>query len=322
MNDGFILKSHLRQLAERTAEKVNEISIPTKISQLTNDSDFQTSSQVGSAILMAVNGLSIPTKVSELLNDSNFQTGSNVEATIKNAAYLSPEMRRMIFRGKNLGTSLTAAQKTAIQNGTFTDLWLGDYWVIGGVNWRIVDFDYWWNCGDIAFTKHHLVIMPDATLGANKQMNTANTTEGGYVGSLMYTSNMNDAKEMCTGAFGANILSHREHLVTAVANGRPSAGVWLDSTIELPNECMIYGHPHFTPACNGTTVPALYTIDRTQLALFAVAPKFIATRQNYWLRDVVSTDIFAGVYSDGGTAYAAAAAYYLGVRPIFPVGVS
>lgn len=234
----------------------------------------------------------------------------------------APELHRMIFRGKNLGTSLTAEQKANIQNGTFKDLWLGDYWVINSVNWRIVDMDYWWNCGDTAFTKHHLVIMPDTNLGANKQMNTTKTTEGGYVGSLMYTSNMNDAKTMCTGAFGANILTHREYLVNAVANGKPSAGAWMDSSIELPNECMIYGHPHFTPACDGTTVPTLYTIDKTQLALFAANPKFIVTRQNYWLRDVVSSANFAFVGSYGDAAYYYASYTGIGVRPVFPVGVS
>ncbi len=231
------------------------------------------------------------------------------------------EMHRMIFRGKNLGSALTSAQKTAIQNGTFDDLYLGDYWVINGVTWRIVDFDYWLNCGDAAFTKHHLVIMPDTNLGSNKQMNTTDTTDGGYVGSLMYTTNMNDAKALCTGAFGSNILTHREYLVNAVANGRPSAGAWLDSTIELPNECMIYGHPHFLPGCDGTTIPSNYTIDKTQLALFALAPKFITTRQNYWLRDVVSSALFAVVNYVGYASYYRASNTRIGVRPVFPVGV-
>lgn len=244
-----------------------------------------------------------------------------VSQVVLRGDFFTPEMHRMIFRGKNLGTSLTAAQKTAIQNGTFTDLWLGDYWVIGGVKWRIVDFDYWWNCGDIAFTKHHLVIMPDINLGDKKQMNTTNTTEGGYVGSLMKTSNMNDSKAMCTGAFGANILSHREYLVNAVSNGMPSSGVWMDSTIELPNESMIYGHSNFAPASDGNAIPTLYTINKTQLSLFAVAPKFIAIRQNYWLRDVVSAFDFAIVYFGGTAAYYGASDFDVGVRPVFPVGV-
>lgn len=233
------------------------------------------------------------------------------------------EMHRMIFRGKNLGTSLTAAQKTAIQNGTFTDLWLGDYWVIGGVNWRIVDFDYWWNCGDTtAFTKHHLVIMPDTNLGDNKQMNTTNTTDGGYVGSLMHTSNMNDAKAKCTAAFGSNILSHRDIFCNAVTNGRPTGYAWLDSTIELPTEVMIYGCPHYAVMNDGTSIPMKYAISKSQLALFAVAPKFITIRQNYWLQDVVSAALFAGVNNGGNTTCTNASYSYVGVRPVFPVGVS
>lgn len=237
-------------------------------------------------------------------------------------AFAAPELHRMVFRGKNLGTALTAAQKTAIQNGTFKDLWLGDYWVINGINWRIVDMDYWWNCGDAAFTKHHLVIMPDGNLGANKQMNTTNTTEGGYVGSLMYTTNMADAKALCTGAFGSNILTHRDIFCNAVTNGRPTGYAWLDSSIELPTEVMIYGCPHYAVMNDGTNIPMKYAISKSQLALFAVAPKFITTRQNYWLQDVVSAAYFATVHYGGGANWYVAAYSDIGVRPVFPVGVS
>lgn len=237
-------------------------------------------------------------------------------------AFASPELHRMIFRGKNLGTTLTAEQKANIQNGTFKGLWLGDYWVINGVNWRIVDMDYWWNCGDTAFTNHHLVIMPDANLGANKQMNTTNTTEGGYVGSLMYTTNMADAKTMCTGAFGANILTHRDIFCNAVTNGRPTGYAWLDASIELPTEVMMYGCPHYAVTNDGTNIPMKYAISKSQLALFAVAPKFITTRQNYWLQDVVSSAYFACVNNYGNAVCGYASNTSIGVRPVFPVGVS
>lgn len=238
-------------------------------------------------------------------------------------AFAAPELHRMIFRGKNLGTALTADQKASIQNGTFKDLWLGDYWVINGITWRIVDIDYWWNCGDTyAFTTHHLVIMPDTNLGDNKQMNATDTTEGGYVGSLMYTSNMADAKAMCTGAFGSNILTHRDIFCNAVTNGRPTSWAWLDSSIELPTEVMIYGCPHYAVMNDGTNVPMKYAIGKSQLALFAVSPKFITTRQNYWLQDAVSAACFARVYLCGDANYDIASSPWVGVRPVFPVGVS
>lgn len=229
------------------------------------------------------------------------------------------ELRRVLFRGKNLGTALTAVQKAAIKDGSFKGMFLGDYWSIGGRIWRIVDMDYWYNCGDTAFTSHHLVIMPDEAL-YNAQMNTTNVTTGGYVGSAMYKSNLANAKTIVNAAFQGSVLTHREYLCNAVANGRPSGGAWFDSSIELPNEPMMYGHPHFSPTSDGSTVPSIYTISKTQLALFMVCPRFIVNRSyNQWLRDVVSSANFAFVINYGCTDCNGASASY-GVRPVFPVG--
>lgn len=229
------------------------------------------------------------------------------------------ELRRVLFRGKNLGTALTAVQKAAIKDGSFKGMFLGDYWSIGGRIWRIVDMDYWYNCGDTAFTSHHLVIMPDEAL-YNAQMNTTNVTTGGYVGSAMYKSNLANAKTIVNAAFQGSVLTHREYLCNAVANGRPSGGAWFDSSIELPNEPMMYGHPHFSPTSDGSTVPSIYTISKTQLALFMVCPRFIVNRSyNQWLRDVVSSANFAYVNAHGNATYSDASASR-GVRPVFPVG--
>ena len=229
------------------------------------------------------------------------------------------ELRRVLFRGKNLGTALTAVQKAAIKDGSFKGMFLGDYWVIGGRTWRIVDMDYWYNCGDTAFTSHHPVIMPDEAL-YNAQMNTTNITTGGYVGSAMYKTNLANAKTIVNAAFPGSVLTHREYLCNAVANGRPSGGAWFDSSIELPNEPMMYGHLHFSPTSDGSTVPSIYTISKTQLALFMVCPKFIVNRSyNQWLRDVVSSAAFAFV-SDGGYTNCNSASASYGVRPVFPIG--
>ena len=229
------------------------------------------------------------------------------------------ELRRVIFRGKNLGTALTAVQKAAIKDGSFKGMFLGDYWSIGGRIWRIVDMDYWYNCGDTAFTSHHLVIMPDEAL-YNAQMNTTNITTGGYVGSEMYKNNLANAKTIVNAAFQGSVLTHREHLCNAVTNGKQSGGAWFDSSIELPSEIMMYGHIHFGNASDGNTIPNIYTLSKTQLALFMVCPRFIVNRSyNQWLRDVVSSAYFALVNSFGCTDYGSASGS-LGVRPVFPVG--
>lgn len=249
--------------------------------------------------------------------------GSNKGITVNDAfwgildAVISVEQRRNIFRGKNLGTAFTAAQKAEIKAGTFKGFFIGDYWSIGDRIWRIVDINYWLNSGDASCTTPHLVIMPDQSLYSAK-MNETNITTGGYVGSQMYTANLADAKTLVNSAFGsANILNHREYLTNAVTNGYPSAGAWYDSTVELPNEIMMYGSLVFTPAGDGSFVPNRYTIDKTRLALMKMYPRFINPgRYWYWLRDVVSSAYFARVDGGGNAAFGSASGSF-GVRPVF-----
>lgn len=233
-------------------------------------------------------------------------------------AFIPKEQRRMIYRGKNLGAVVTEEQKANIKNGTFKGFFLGDYWTIGSYTWRIVDFDYWYNCGDTAFTTPHLVIMPDKPL-YNAQMNETNITTGGYTGSLMYTENLDQAKTLAASAFGDLILTHREYLTNAVTDGHASAGAWFDSTLDLPNEIMMYGCHVYAAMNNGTVIPTNYTIGKTQLALFTVVPKLISNRATFWLRDVVSSAYFAFVGTGGDPNYAGASFSY-GVRPVFAIG--
>ena len=233
-------------------------------------------------------------------------------------AFIPKEQRRMIYRGKNLGAVVTEEQKANIKNGTFKGFFLGDYWTIGSCTWRIVDFDYWYNCGDTAFTTPHLVIMPDKPL-YNAQMNETNITTSGYTGSLMYTENLDQAKTLAASAFGDLILTHREYLTNAVTDGHASAGAWFDSTLDLPNEIMMYGCHVYAAMNNGTVIPTNYTIGKTQLALFTVVPKLISNRATFWLRDVVSSAGFARVNGDGNTGYGGASDSF-GVRPVFAIG--
>ena len=235
------------------------------------------------------------------------------------AGLVSSTHHRNVFRGKSLGTSITAAQKTAISSGTFDDLFIGDYWTINNTRYDIADMDYWYNCGDeTAFNRHHLVMIPHTAL-YNAKMNETSTTEGGYVGSDMYTTNLDRAKTKIGTDFGTMLLTHREYLVNAVTDGHPSAGAWFDSTVDLMNEIMVYGSYIHTPGNNGVTIPTRYTINKQQLALFALSPKSINTRSTIWLRDVVSASDFAGV-SGGGNANYSSATYSGGVRPVFAIG--
>lgn len=250
-------------------------------------------------------------------------TAGNKKISVSDAVFamldpvISVETRRNLWRGKKLGSAVTAAQYAHISAGTFQGMFLGDYWEIGGRIWRIVDFDYWIGCGDTACKTHHLVIMPDHAL-YNAAMNDTNVTTGAYVGSKMYTTNLTEAKTIVNGAFtAAHILNHREYLQNAVTNGYASGGAWFDSTVELPNEPMMYGSYIFTPAGNGTIVVSRYTINKSQLAGMKASPTLITPhRENQWLRDVVSAAHFAYVNPDG-LANLDFPSYTNGVRVVF-----
>lgn len=221
-----------------------------------------------------------------------------------------------IYRGKNLGTSVTAEQYTAISSGKFTDLYIGDYWVINGVTYRIAAFDYYYNCGDTNFTKHHVVIVPDTSL-YKAQMNTSNVTTGGYTGSAMYKSNLAQAKTTIKAAFGsAHVLTKRELLTNVVNGNTPSGWAWFDSDVELMNEVQAYGSVAWgAHDGNGYNVASgdgqfpLFMFDRTKLH----------NREDYWLRDVASATGFSYVDS-GGYASDYYASYSFGVRPAFCIG--
>ena len=247
------------------------------------------------------------------------------EAKVAPLLFNNAGAHNAIYRGKSLGSSVTTAQYNAIKNGTFEDLYIGDYWTINGVNWRIAAFDYYLNSGDTSCTTHHVVIVPDSCLYNAQMHNTtsgqyesgaANTTAGGYVGSDMYTKNLETAKTTIKNAFSGHVLKHRIYLTNAVANGRASAGAWCDSEVDLMCEQMVYGSGIFSPVSDGSNVPANYRVEKSQLPLFQHEPSRICNRNIWWLRDVITASNFADVGS-GGDADCYSASSSIGVRPAF-----
>lgn len=247
------------------------------------------------------------------------------EAKIAPLLFNNAGAHNAIYRGKSLGSTVTTAQYAAIKAGTFDDLYIGDYWTIGGVNYRIAAFDYYLNSGDTNCTTHHVVIVPDTCLYHAQMHNTssggwesgaANTTAGGYVGSDMYKSNLEQAKTTIKSAFSGHVLKHRIYLTNAVANGRASGGAWCDSEVDLMCEQMVYGSGIFSPVSDGSNVPANYRVEKSQLPLFQHEPSRICNRATWWLRDVITASFFACVNDLGNASYGDASNSY-GVRPAF-----
>lgn len=246
----------------------------------------------------------------------------NLVSALTNITFSGAGAHNAIYRGNNLGTALAKAQTDAIAAGTFDGMYIGDYWVINNVTWRIAAFDYYLNTGDTNCGTHHIVIVPDSCLDHQK-MNETDVVTGGYVGSEMYTTFLPKALTTITAAFGsAHILKHRNYFVNATTNGVSTGMAWLDSQVELMTENNVYGAQIMSPLPTGGTVNPWdatgvhnYRVDKSQFPLFAMNPSIIG-KDWFWLRDVVSASSFA-IAGGNGRADCSGASGTGGVRPAF-----
>lgn len=219
-----------------------------------------------------------------------------------------------VYRGKSLGTTITEAQLKAISDGTFKDLFIGDYWTISGVKYIIAHFDYMYQVGDTALTKHHIVVLPERNL-YSYVMNDTDTTANGYTASKMYTSGLDTALTSFKNAFGeSHVLTYRNLLVNATSSGNPTNWVWVNRQIDLMSETMVYGHKVW--GMSGYEVGC----QKQQFALFIHRHDMINIgRDWYWLRNVYSSAGFAYVSYDG-VANTRGASNSGGVRPYALIG--
>ena len=243
-----------------------------------------------------------------------------VNELYKGAARNNAGGHNSIFRGKNLGTAYTSAMSKAIQAGTFDDLYVGDYLTINGTVYRIAGFNLGKQIGETSLG-NCMCLVPDSAPYVAQMHNTdsgqyesgsvANDTTGAYANSDMRTTNLAQATQKIVNDFGStHVMSYRDMLPNATANGQASGWAWYDCKVELMSEVMVYGTTVW--ANSGYEVGCI----NSQLPLFALAPEYIHRRFFYWLRSVESAMDFANVSRDG-RANGAFASYSYGVRPFF-----
>lgn len=226
-----------------------------------------------------------------------------------------------IFRGKNLGNSYTSAMSKAIQAGTFDDLFVGDYLTINGTVYRVAGFNLGKQIGDNTSMGNSMCLVPDSALYNAQMHNTdsgqytegaaANTTTGAYANSDMRTANLAQATQKIVSDFGSShVMSYRDSLPNATADGQASGWAWYDCKVELMSETMVYGTKVW--ANSGYEVGCI----NSQFPLFALAPEYIHRRFDYWLRGVGSATSFCFVGGYGGASLTGASGS-IGVRPFF-----
>ena len=236
--------------------------------------------------------------------------------SINNASF-----HNSIFRGKDITSYFTdGSLYNRIANGTFEDLFVGDYIIQNNITWRIAGFDIHLNKGDQPLITHHAVIVPDSNL-TTEVMNWEGSTEGGYVGSLVYGTTLPSVlTDYITPVFGNHIIEYRAFLTNGInPTGYNSSGTndgcsnscaWFSRKLDLMDECEVYGCPIFSSSA--FDCGSAYT----QLPLFALAPQYILSDESYWLKDVSTSHSYASV-TNSGIADGAWTAVILGVRPRF-----
>lgn len=288
------------QLSESQLAAVNSGITSQKINSFEQvDADLQ------SQITTASNNIS-----NEETRSLNVERGLQAQINFFNNLLdgTGPGFHSSIYRGKYLGNTYTNEQKEAIADGSFDDLFVGDYWTINGINWRIADFDYYYNIGSARFTKHHVVIVPDTVL-YNARMNPTDTTEGCYTGSEMYTTNLGDARTAFDNAFGESFIpTHKGLYSSSISGNVPSGFTWRDMRVELMNDIQVYGHSAWVQSGYGVGT------QKTQFKLFMFDQTKINTKQTYWLESVRSSTNFVNAYAEGNMSNSPASTSY-GVRP-------
>ena len=352
VGDGNIFTSPTTKLDEAlSATSINAVqnkAITTELNKKQNILTFDNTPKNGSINPVTSGGIKTAMDaLSEKIDASSFDMNNIVPKTA--AAH------NALCRGKDL-TSYEAngGMAAAIKAATFDDIFPGDYIIksvtIDGktysdVKWIIMDLDYHYNRGygewkdsegntTANYAVHHVVLMPEHYL-FNAQMNSSNTTAGGYQACNMFKTIIPKVNAGVLNAFGkAHVLMHDELLTnnmnpnaaSSVGAGWTGSAYWdwsgdydgdttgrypwrHDIQCNIPNQAMMYGSSPFASSgfeageCN------------KQLAYFRYGQNF--DRNNWcWLRDVSSGSYFAYAINDGDAGYADASSSG-GVRPYF-----
>lgn len=220
--------------------------------------------------------------------------------------------KKLIVRGQNItgpGIPVTERQRQAIANGTFDDIFLGDYWEVPLYTsqqymirrFTVVDFDYWYgidynNENFPKVEKHHVVLMGEYDSGMQINYDTA------YADSILRTSYIpkptgsgtNDYISMLTGE-GADtdkyLLNYPEYLSALDEDGDVVYEL-RNCTVELPTIGQIMGDGCYD---FGTVYYAHNGIQR-QFSLYRQSPDarvWVSSRNKavvpepYYVRDII-----------------------------------
>ena len=320
-------------------------TIPTKTSELQNDSGYATEQWVGEQGYLTehqdLSGYATNTQLSAVSekvteNSNNISDINTSLNDIKNTLVDNAGAHNGIFRGKFLGTFNTVDEVKKflsdhkVAEKQYIGLYVGDYLRLNdGVynkDWVIAGFELYNNKGDIPLTVGNIVLIPKTPL-VNKPMNPTNTTEGGYYNSAMHQTHIPEIVANLEKVLGNTLLTRRCLLSNSVSSTLPSmAGAgstgcsirwgWYDCKAVLMSEVEIYG----------TTLlsSSFYDVGEAceKLPIFNFINHVKYSRSCLWLRAVASDGRFVVANGSGDAGSGESGTSDLcNVSPIIVVGL-
>jgi hypothetical protein len=261
-------------------------------------------------------------QVKKLAAVSSSTTAINASQVFYSGVASGAAAHNSVYRGNYLGDTVTTSQYAAIADGTFKDLFIGDYWSIGSSNYRIAGFDYYFRAlgagiFPVKLLKHHVVLVTDDTVSSERMNEMGiSSTEYGFFGSYIWNNTLQELSDSLSETFEDHMMEHALVYSDSCTDGRPTATNASSEYVTLLSEIMAFGTRINGTANTGSGTVDLKTVEKSQLPLFFYAPEFLNIGTDYWLRDTVNATDYA-IVSQYGEAATAAANTLCGVRPVF-----
>lgn len=226
------------------------------------------------------------------------------------ALYFASKNHRNIYRGKCIGDAdegLTSAQEDAIRNGTFDDIYIGDYWIdsFGGKNY-VADIDYWLHRGT---DSHHLIILHDGLVSSLSAF-VGTMDQRGCIDLIANASSSHPFQPNMTAV--QTISWDSFDSVSGKIAGRKTEAS--DIIGEALSETMVFGSRINGITNDGTNGEWTSASFRPQLAIFSLRPDFLTCYikdsleianeagtpfTHVWLQDYCSSSAYAAIDLNG-----------------------
>ena len=244
-----------------------------------------------------------------------FSTSKKAMNFIQNIFFNSAAAHNATYRGKKLGNALTSEMLAGIRDGSFSDLYVGDYIETEDNIYRFMDFDYFLGCvsgvsgGKIE--KHHAVLVPDRVMGSSAIDNYPEATQPKET--HMYANKLPEITQTLKGIFGNDNVAMMDRIIPKTANGEPTGWDWVNVGADLLTEEMVMGHGSW-----GQWTGFQTGVLKGQLAGFRYSHFLMCSNDDYWLRNKRSATNYA-LISSGGISSSDIGNQQHGVRPFFVI---